>query len=108
MPPLGKVAERTIWIDSACKVHVDPVRVMDASAFSTPLDGRSERSWAVSGARDSGPIPLTSYNGAAYAVERTWDCCGILLNELYSNLTFSGNGSVITSLSGMGRGCLPP
>ena len=101
VPAAGKVAEVTIWLDSSCRVHVSSPVILDASAFqpgpvdeSVPLDTVSGRSGT------SGSTPLTNYNGAAYAVERTYDVAGINLNELYSNLTWVGNGSTIVSYYG--------
>ena len=101
--PAGKVAMRTIWLDTACQVHVDPVQFVDPSALQSGPPGQGGVLASVSGQAApgaGGAAPLTTYPGSAYAIERTWDCCGILLNELFSNLTFAGNGSIITSYDG--------
>lgn len=90
----------TWQIDAATTTRLaTPVRPADGSS----VEERAKVVVAAPAATGSGGVsPAATYSGSGY--ERAWfeDVVGLELNEVKSNISFSYNGSCVTSASGSG------
>ncbi len=92
--PEGFVAVQTFTMTDDCHVVEGDVEIVPASELPpAAAEGGGQFSWIS----DEAPPPddvsaLGTASGCcwgAYAVQRTWDCCGILLNEYWTEFDFN-------------------
>lgn len=98
-PPPGLVATETWAVNENCQIELGPVQFVDPSMIG-PIPGDALIGLgSVRQSPNSGESVLSTSN--AYAVQRTWDCCGIKMNEYYLDVQWSPStaGSKITSWS---------
>lgn len=80
--PAGLVATQSWTVGADCKVHLGPIEFVDPSTLE-PVAGSSEAAISTAG-ETSDPGGLTALStSTAYGVSRSWDCCGILMNEYW-------------------------
>lgn len=99
--PVGMVATQVVTIGADCQPHPGPTVVLESGAV-TPPNGAAQMGTIDRISSSLGPSPLAAVYGSAYVVQRTWDCCGIELNEYWVENRWSstGTGGYITSWSG--------
>ena len=72
-----------------CTVAVSPVKVVPLAQAPISLPGGSVFGKSHAAHKTGDPV-ATVYN-------RSWDCCGIQMNALYTSYDWSDNGSVVTT-----------
>lgn len=94
-PPQGMASTQVWTLGTDCQLHAGPVQFVDEAS----VPGLASQQISSIGAGAGGAQPLTTSH--AYVVSRSWDCCGILLNEYSINISWapSTGGSNITSWS---------
>lgn len=97
--PSGFVATQSWRVGDDCKVHRGPVEFVDPSTLG-PVSVDVQAIGTVGERFAPGDVTSLS-TSTAYGVSRSWDCCGILMNEYWLDVQWSPStaGSNITSWS---------
>jgi hypothetical protein len=92
--PEGFVAVQEFELTADCRLVKGKVEIVPAEALVDP--GENSEAQFSNIAEEAAPPDGVSVQGAgsgccwgAYAVQRTWDCCGILLNEYWTEFDFN-------------------
>jgi hypothetical protein len=99
LPPVGYVSIVEPVVTPACTVSQGPVEIVPAnsplitSGAAPVTQNPSVFESAGGGTRDA----LASQTATVH--ERSWDCCGVDMNELDTTLTWQYNGSTVQSSS---------
>ena len=99
--PRGLVSTQTLSVGNDCQVHSGPVEFVDPATLVS-IDGDAQEQITVVGESPSTLGSLSALSTSnAYAVSRSWDCCGILMNEYFMNVQWAPStaGSNVTSWS---------
>lgn len=102
LPPKGLASTRTITFDEKCNPIFGPIEILPIDQVFTPSQGDI----------DSATLPVlsdlrtldvdaiaASYSWTVRADQSLWDCCGIMMNKVYTNGSWTENGSIIQSYS---------
>lgn len=95
MPPEGFVAFQETRIDDNCKLVVSAVQLVPENQLQ-PSPAEASATFSSAGESLPAPSGTASIDGSAsgccwagYAVQRSWDCCGIKMNEYWTQLQFN-------------------
>jgi hypothetical protein len=109
------VAVQNIYVDENCQVVVEPVQFVDPADLPSGPEGLdtavfSAESATARGARDvaaDGGVSTEASDAGggggsgccwkAYSVQRTWDCCNLLLNEYWMELQYQHCTNICSS-----------
>jgi hypothetical protein len=92
MPPQDLVATRNYRLTADCRIIAGPVQILPSNSVPPVSDVDSGTFGSIASAANHQVAPLGSGSGSgwgAYVVQRTWDCCGILLNEYWTEFDWS-------------------
>lgn len=96
MPPEGLVVRQTFTLDRNCNIVAGPIETLPESELeaATATDGSTFGSVSETrrAPRPSDVSTAGSGSGccwAGYVVQRSWDCCGLLMNEYWTEFTFN-------------------
>lgn len=102
LPSKGMASTRTITFDENCEPVVGPVEIVPANQIFTPSQGTvaSLNLPILSDLRALGiNTAAASYSWTVRADSQMWDCCGIMMNRVYTSGSWTENGSIIQSYS---------
>jgi hypothetical protein len=113
-PPEGFVAIQSYHVTDDCRVIKGAVSVV-ATSEAPGAAAEGSGTFGAVGAQEPPDPGQVSAQGAgsgtgfrAYAVQRTWDCCGILLNEYWTEFSWTNCssfcGTTIKGYSGQDGG----
>lgn len=104
--PTGMVSTREVTLDTDCQPIYGPVQFVPLAQVPQP----TKRDYATghfetikSGQGQAIPLgPLVNCQGSFHAALRLYDVIGLLLNEVYSDVCWSWNGTNVTGYSASG------
>ena len=96
----GRVTRQTITVTADCELVVGPAEDLPADALVRDDAGLATDEFGSitdSAKRERGGLTtMGSGSGCcwgAYAVQRSWDCCGIKMNEYWTEIDYTKNSS---------------
>lgn len=102
VPPEGMASTRTVTFDENCKPIFGPIQFVPANQLSYPSfsqsDVRGDFTTLTGQTKQASSATATATSSwTLHAEQAIWDCCGIRLNYLYTNDSWTANGTNILS-----------
>jgi hypothetical protein len=91
-PPPGQVATQQLVLGHDCRLHAEPIAIMNVAAMPASDPDGSAAVDAMN-AKAAGPTAVTYPTYRAYAVSRVWDAANILLTEYWTENSWTSTGS---------------
>ncbi len=92
MPPPGLVAVEDLIVNADCQVEAGPVRFVAPTQLAPSPSNLAKATFGSLADSAAATDASTSASGCcwgAYAVQRSWDCCGIEMNEYWTQFSWS-------------------
>jgi hypothetical protein len=107
-PPPGMASHQVVTLDANCnpvwgQIEFVPrtqmFHVPNANTKGGTFNLLRESLLGKLSPNTSSPQIATDVSKSIHAENQMWDCCGILMNQLYTDASWTYNGSVVTSYS---------
>jgi hypothetical protein len=93
-PAHGFASYVEMQMTASCQLHVVRAIVVPANQIPTPLGMTTARSSRPVVSLHGGPVPATLIDPTATVYQRSWDCCGVDMNGLYTTIQWDYAGGL--------------